>query len=104
MSILKILLLKFFKNITNFIQTDTNAKKTKEYFFLVKGQGSLSRFSDRRLLSEALIWMRNDWQPTPCGMPDKRNDQIGKRRETPNDFQQILQDKYVLKACFILSS
>ena len=44
MSILKILLLKYFKNITNFIQTDTNAKKTKEYYFLVKGKKACPAF------------------------------------------------------------
>ena len=24
------------------------------------------------VVSEPLIWIRIDWQPTPCGMPDKR--------------------------------
>ena len=60
------------------------------------------------LLSEPLIWIWNDWQPAPCGVPDNSRVYpelaVGqKRRETPNYYQQILQDKCVPKAGFILS-
>ena len=37
-----------------------------------EGQRSLSRFPSGRPISEHLIWIRNDWQPEPLDMPDKR--------------------------------
>ncbi len=24
------------------------------------------------MVSKPLIWIRNDWKPAPCGVPDKR--------------------------------
>jgi hypothetical protein len=36
------------------------------FFFEVK------KIIELEVVSEPLIWIRNDWQPMPCGIPDKR--------------------------------
>jgi len=36
------------------------------FFFEVK------KIIELEVVSKSFIWIRNDWQPTPCGIPDKR--------------------------------
>jgi len=53
--------------IYNFNQPDISFVKNTGQLDVLTTDGILGGH-----ISEPLIWIRNDWQSTPCSMPDKR--------------------------------